>query len=631
MERRPEREYSRTAWMAVAALIGVLAAVSFIPPQRVGGVTLRRANILSELISFDEEHDDEAQQATPLFDEEEFQIDMEAVAERIQAEQPAADTARRTVQTHFEWIAATDTLAARRPALRDSLRAASLRLVDSLTHIELPEADSSFLRFCDTLLTAHRPVRIAFLGDSFVEGDILTADLREQLQKLYGGGGAGFAPMASPLTGFRRTIRTQSKGWTSYNIMQRRNAPQHLRENFFVSGWACQPAAGASTRWECTDEREGLERCSAARILFLSPSDSRIRLTLNDSLHHEIAVEGDAAVRQIVVRTPRIRSLAFSVAEGHEGMIGYGALFEETEGAAVDNYSIRSNNGQAMFWTNPSVNAQIDALVGGYDLVILQYGLNIMQQGVRSYGNYGAQIGKMVAFVRECFPRAAVLVLGVSDRSARGEAGFRPMDAVPYMTACQREAAREAGAAFWPTSEAMRAEGGMGRFVQRGWAGKDYTHINYAGGRRVAWALVDALNERLREADARIVRVRREQQIVDSLRRSLLDRRLFSPIEAYGARTASASSGSLYGRAATETQTEAPAAETQTETPAEAPAGGPDTAPDDTPDTAPDTPDNAPAEEPGAPDAPARHEPAPDCTDTLRVALRPTPQHHSAR
>ena len=100
------------------------------------------------------------------------------------------------------------------------------------------------------------------------------------------------------------------------------------------------------------------------------------------------------------------------------------------------------------------------------------------------------------------------------------------------MCSSDLEAAREAGAAFWPTSEAMRAEGGMGRFVQRGWAGKDYTHINYAGGRRVAWALVDALNERLREADARIVRVRREQQIVDSLRRSLLDRRLFSPIEA---------------------------------------------------------------------------------------------------
>ena len=82
-----------------------------------------------------------------------------------------------------------------------------------------------------------------------VEGDILTADLRERLQRTYGGGGTGFAPMASPLTAFRRSVKTQSKGWTSYNIMQRRNAPEALRNNFFVSGWACQATAGASTSW----------------------------------------------------------------------------------------------------------------------------------------------------------------------------------------------------------------------------------------------------------------------------------------------------------------------------------------------------------------------------------------------
>ena len=36
--------------------------------------------------------------------------------------------------------------------------------------------------------------------------------------------------------------------------------------------------------------------------------------------------------------------------------------------------------------------------------------------------------------------------------------------------------------------------GGMAQFVANGWAGKDYTHINFAGGRRVAWALYDAIN-----------------------------------------------------------------------------------------------------------------------------------------
>lgn len=73
------------------------------------------------------------------------------------------------------------------------------------------------------------------MGDSFVEGDILSSDLREKLQLRFGGSGAGFAPMASPLTGFRRTIKTQSKGWDSYNIMQRRNTPAAISDYYYIS------------------------------------------------------------------------------------------------------------------------------------------------------------------------------------------------------------------------------------------------------------------------------------------------------------------------------------------------------------------------------------------------------------
>ena len=374
-------------------------------------------------------------------------------------------------------------------------------------------------------------MRIAFLGDSFVEGDILTADLREQLQTAFGerpGGGAGFAPMASPLTAFRRTIKTQSKGWTTYNIMQRKAAPENLRNHFYISGWVSQPAAGASTRWENTDYRKLLDSCDGARIFFLSPRDSRVEVTLNDTLRRAFDITGDAAVRQIEVSAPHVRSLAFKVLSGTEGFIGYGAIFEGG-GVVVDNYSVRSNNGQAMFWTNPSVNARINALTG-YDLVILQYGLNIMQSGVKSYTNYAAQIEKMVAFVRSCFPRAAVLVLGVSDRSTKTDAGFEPMDAIPYMLDVQRQAARNTGAAFWPTCDAMRAQGGMEQFVKNGWAGKDYTHINYAGGRRVAWALFDALNAEAcaLHAEQRAAELRRQAEaaVLDSLQKARIERSL---------------------------------------------------------------------------------------------------------
>lgn len=480
-------DYTHRSWIGALALIAVLTGLSLIPPQRIGGVELRRANILSELIAFDDAST-AAESEPALYDEAEFEVYLTRVAERI-----VADTAPRRAPVRYDWTIG------RPPGCRAGRRPDTVRCGTDIVPVEDFDttAYGAFRRFCDTLLGAQRPVRIAVLGDSFVEGDILTADLRERLQSVYGGGGTGFAPMASPLTAFRRTVKTQSKGWTAYNIMQRKNAPQPLRDNFYVSGWVCAPQPGASTRWECTDFRERLDSCTGARILFRSPHDAETEVTVNDTLTRRFAIEGDEAVRQIFVAAPQIRSLAFRVLSGTEGFVGYGARFEGT-GVEVDNYSVRSNNGQAMFWTNPSVNAQIDAMLN-YDLVILQYGLNIMQPGVTNYARYAEQIEKMVAYVRRCFPSAAVLVMGVSERSTRGEQGFAPMDALPHMLRWQREAAQRTGAAFWNTCEAMRARGGMERFVANGWAGKDYTHINYAGGRQVALALFDALHDCARQ------------------------------------------------------------------------------------------------------------------------------------
>ena len=112
-----------------------------------------------------------------------------------------------------------------------------------------------------------------------------------------------------------------------------------------------------------------------------------------------------------------------------------------------------------MFWTSPTVNAQINEMLG-YDLVILQYGLNILEPGIRSFAKYGEQIEKMIAYIRQCFPTAAVLVMSVSDRSVKSDSGFVPMDSAPYMAAAQRQAAQNSGAAFWSAYDAMQSLGG---------------------------------------------------------------------------------------------------------------------------------------------------------------------------
>jgi hypothetical protein len=66
--------------------------------------------------------------------------------------------------------------------------------------------------------------------------------------------------------------------------------------------------------------------------------------------------------------------------------------------------------------------------------------------------------------------------------------------------------------------------GGMTRFVENGWAGKDYTHINYAGGREIARQLYYGLLQgaqnrsrtlRQRMEDAQPVLPERELEITE--------------------------------------------------------------------------------------------------------------------
>ncbi|MBR3886775.1 MAG: hypothetical protein IKJ21_04150 [Alistipes sp.] len=494
----PQEDFTSRGWLVAVATLAVLIVVSFIPPISVGGVSLRRASIISDLITIENNTptDEVLAEAAPEIDVEEFEVDLEQVAQTVARTTATASPTGEATSASWEGIfdeqPTGGEIEQSTPLPLEAILTADYSdilpedgLITSVEEFRGDDFDTPLNRFYEKLLAGQEPVRVAFMGDSFVEGDILTADLRELLQDTFMGGGVGFVPFASPFTGFRQTIKTTSKGWTPYNIMQRKSVPEPYVGDFFVSGWVARPAAGASTRWEMSSKRRHLEECSRARLLFICREAARIAVTLNDGEERIFEFEADDVVRQIVVEEERISSLEMKILSGEAGFTGIGADFDSKEGVAVDNFSIRSNNGQAMFWSSAAVNAQIHTM-RAYDLVILQYGLNIMQADRHNYSLYGEQVKKMIRYAESCFPGAAILVMGVSDRSQRGEQGIVPMSSAVDLTASQREAAEKCGASFWNTYEAMQRMGGMTRFVENGWAGKDYTHINYAGGREIA-------------------------------------------------------------------------------------------------------------------------------------------------
>ena len=75
-----------------------------------------------------------------------------------------------------------------------------------------------FYRALDEVSSKGRLVRIAVFGDSFIEADIFTADLREMLQKRFGGCGVGFVTITSMTNGYRPTVRHTFEGWSSHAV-----------------------------------------------------------------------------------------------------------------------------------------------------------------------------------------------------------------------------------------------------------------------------------------------------------------------------------------------------------------------------------------------------------------------------
>lgn len=464
--------------LLVAVAVGTMA-LSFIPQFEVFGVQTKRADILSEL------------RAEPVAEVPfEYEADFERLAEELAVVETVVQS--RDTLPIYRWI-----ISEVAPHKQKKLSAAALDYDQSapIVPIENFYADSvasPFDDFVDKLIWGD-DVRIAFMGDSFVEGDILSSDLRDGLQRCFGGRGVGFVHCDIPFATVRRTIKRTVKGWSSYSAMTPKKNPQEINEQFFVSGYLAEGGAGATATWQSTNAFATLDSCCRSRILLLSREDSRVEVTLNGdtALRRTFDIRANQLPQQIYVEAP-VKDVKMRVVEGRVSC--YGASLEGNGGVTVDNLSMRSNSGHAIFGTNAAVNRQIDTMLD-YDVVVLQYGLNIMEAGKRNYAAYRDKLREIITYARHCFPRAAILLLGVSDRWVKNsESGvYEPIGSVDALTSYQRAAADSCGVAFWPISQAMALDGGMPAYTHNGWASADHTHINFAGGRRVAQHLTAAI------------------------------------------------------------------------------------------------------------------------------------------
>lgn len=166
-----------------------------------------------------------------------------------------------------------------------------------------------------------------------------------------------------------------------------------------------------------------------------------------------------------------------------------------TQGIVVDNFSLRGSSGLSLrsvpVWMMREFNEQRP-----YDLIILQYGLNVATERGRNYDRYRDGMATTIAHLKSAFPQAGILVVSVGDREYKTEEGdLRTMPGIKNLVRYQQNLAADSGVAFWNMFEAMGGEGSMADMVHAkpSLANYDYTHINFRGGKHLAELLYEAL------------------------------------------------------------------------------------------------------------------------------------------
>lgn len=327
-------------------------------------------------------------------------------------------------------------------------------------------------------------LRCAMIGDSYIEGDILSGTIRRKLQDRFGGEGVGYVPMTSAVAGFRRTVRISSTGFSACDIRHDRLDSLHT-----LPGEYFRAEAGANASFRGEKGGAHTASWSRSRVVFIAPSDGTISTSFDGSEWNEHAVSASSSVQCIQVDGATSR---FDIRCDVPGLVVFGAWLDTPAGCSFDCMSLRGYSGISHRGMSITTARSIAEWVD-YDMIVVEYGMNALSSEQTDYTPYGSIMKRMLLRLKACYPNAVVIMLGVGDRGQKqgSEVGSLPTTAA--IVSAQRKAAKEAGVLFWDMREAMGGEGAVIDWRDRGLVNADYIHLNHRGGEEMGKMFVESL------------------------------------------------------------------------------------------------------------------------------------------
>ena len=342
----------------------------------------------------------------------------------------------------------------------------------SVRGLENASALDKFFRSLATVKRRIEPVRIMHFGDSHTAADILTAQIRNQFQRDFGDGGAGYMVPRNPMSTPRRgVISGATSGWAIDGIGGR------------VEANGIYGLAGIGLSTTQADERAWLEtNCNHFEVYFLrQPGGGTIDILLDGTsvLEQPISLASDAPLPDYYTfDTPADRLHRIEVRTVAPGKTRILGIVTEHIAPGVSYDVLGINGARAKRLVSWNDTAFVDNIVQRKpDLIIVAYGTNEVTDDDWTIESYQRMFAAILRRFRRAAPQASILVYGPPDRGDVALAGSK----MPAMIAAQRRAALEVGAAFWDSYGAMGGGGSMAAWASMGLGQGDRVHLSKDG------------------------------------------------------------------------------------------------------------------------------------------------------
>ena len=380
-----------------------------------------------------------------------------------------------------------------------------------IERISYPGASGDFIRKLLSQLTAPQ-CRIIHYGDSQLEGDRISAYLRNRLQTNYGGSGPGFVPIKQEYHQISADV-APSENWIRYAafdptkmLFEDKNYGAYLSVSRFTE--VLDPIADSLTIMALEPTQATIDISPSSRLysklkeftnIGLHYGNARapvsIKVYNGGSLIQDGILKNDGKYHCYQIELPSTPAHLQIILEGNISPDFYGLTLDGKSGISLDNVAMRGSSGTVFASLNSESFGDMYHNLQP-KVIIFQYGGNTVPYlkdsvAVRNYSSY---LKNHINWVRRKAPDASILFVGPSDMATMVNGELKSYVLLPYLDAELKESCLSNNVAYWSMFKAMGGENSLQYWFQQNLMGSDYTHFTASGTRVISELFFTALN-----------------------------------------------------------------------------------------------------------------------------------------